>query len=411
MREKTLFVILTVLLLSLLSFYFFKSQITGFFASVAKIFLSVSPSTRACVYLTVSNETALEGSTVYITLITENCGSQNFSGYSEITLLDALNRTIFSSSSLPYSLTLGSTISFKTSWYASPPGKYLVIGKVFYDNKTEIKYKTITVKTPPAPLPPPPPTAAPIPPVVAVPAILNMSIEYPRILNVTQAVAYPILFVVNNTGTLPIRNLTLKAWSSEKLIMVGEIRPEVVPELRPGTSAIFLFAVFVHPETHPGNYNLYFNVSDEISRSGRITLVVKKLEIKERAFSLLRYYEFLIDSLESLAMKVKKVERRNVTLALNKLMEAKREFKVCENLYEMMFYEKSIEKLEDVKEKLSEVVELLTVAPPIEVVKPAKPTKPLPYHLFLLPLVVIVVIAATMAFWRRRKPVLRYKRW
>lgn len=402
-------ILILISLITLLLFLIFKPQIIGFFKEVVKIYLSISPFTQACVYLLVSNETVLVESVVDIALLTENCGNQNFTGVSEITLFDSLNRSIFSTSSPAYFLDVYSRNVFKTSWFASPAGTYLIRGRVIYDNKTEVRYRSLNVVTPPPP-PPPAPPVVPVPVVIAPPAILNFSIDFPKELNVTQAIAYPILILVNNTGTLPIYNLTLSVKSEEEFIKIGSISPGVILELRPGTSGIFLFSIFIHPETLEGSYKLYINVSDEIWRSGEIILKVKKLETKEKAFKLLRYYQFLIDTLENLARKIEFVEKRNVTFAEAKLLEAKTHFKIAEKLYDAMFYEKAIEKLDEVKEKLAEVVELLTIAPPTEIVKPVI-IPVIPIYVFILPFVLIIATIAAILVWKRRRPIFRYKRW
>jgi hypothetical protein len=337
--------------------------------------------------------------------------SQNFTGYSEITLFDSLNRSIFSYSTPTYTLDVYKFLSTKITWFAFPEGKYLVRGKVFYDNKTEERYQFLDVFAPP-PAPPPPPPAVPIPVVIAPPAILEMQLNFLELINVTQATSYPILILVNNTGTVPISNLTLSLRSESEFIKIGSIVPEVILELRPGTSGIFLSSIFVHPETLEGRYKLFLNVSNEIWRSGEIILNVKKLEIKERARDLLAYYRFLIDYLEGEAQRIERVEKRNITFALAKISEAKNEFKVAERLYDLMFYEKVIEKLDDVKKKIGEVVELLTVAPPIKVALPKVEVPLIPVYPLILISALIISVAVGLIIWKRKRaPILRYKRW
>jgi hypothetical protein len=404
-------VLILLLLTTVVLLYFFRGQIVGFFTAIARIYLQISPYTKACAYLLLSNSSVPVNTIVEITLITENCGSQNFTGYSEITLFDSLNRSIFSYSTT-YTLDVYKLISTKITWFAFPEGKYLVRGKVFYDNKTEERYQFLDVFAPPPP-PPPAPPAVPIPVVIAPPAILEMKLNFLELINVTQATSYPILVLVNNTGTVSISNLTLRLRSESELIKIGSIVPEVILELRPGTSGIFLSSIFVYPETLEGKYKLFLNVSNDIWRSGEITLNVKKLEIKERARDFLAYYRFLIDYLEDEAQRIERVEKRNITLALAKISEAKNEFKVAERLYDLMFYEKVIEKLEDVKKKIGEAVGLLTIAPPIEVVAlPKVKVSLIPvYQLILIGALIISVVAGLNVWKKRRAPILRYKRW
>jgi len=404
-------VLILVFLIAIIFLYFFRVQIVGFFTEIARIYLQVSPYTKACAYLLLSNSSVPVNTIVEITLITENCGNQNFTGYSEITLFDSLNRSIFSYSTPTYTLDVYKFLSTKITWFAFPEGKYLVRGKVFYDNKTEERYQFLDVFAPP-PAPPPPPPAVPIPVVIAPPAILEMQLNFLELINVTQATSYPILILVNNTGTVPISNLTLSLRSESEFIKIGSIVPEVILELRPGTSGIFLSSIFVHPETLEGRYKLFLNVSNEIWRSGEIILNVKKLEIKERARDLLAYYRFLIDYLEGEAQRIERVEKRNITFALAKISEAKNEFKVAERLYDLMFYEKVIEKLDDVKKKIGEVVELLTVAPPIKVALPKVEVPLIPVYPLILISALIISVAVGLIIWKRKRaPILRYKRW
>jgi hypothetical protein len=71
-------VLILVFLIAIIFLYFFRVQIVGFFTEIARIYLQVSPYTKACAYLLLSNSSVPVNTIVEITLITENCGKPKF---------------------------------------------------------------------------------------------------------------------------------------------------------------------------------------------------------------------------------------------------------------------------------------------------------------------------------------------
>jgi hypothetical protein len=402
-RELIFFFLLLILLLP-----FLIPKFTALLKDLTRIFLSINNVTTVCAYLRVPSG-ILINDIIRIETYCRNCGNLEYSGYTEITVWKDGQLIFFNTSGI-YDLKTNEEYFFYSEVDPDTVGSYNVILKCYYPNNFTTTSQVVEVKAPPTTTTlPPVEKGVPIPPA---PAVYNMTIEYPKTINVTQEAEYIFVIKVTNIGNQELHNIHVDFASSR--IKTRITYPLILSTLKPKKSSLFIAELEV-PSIETGDYTIDFNVtSDEVSVPGRITVVVEKLEIKEKAENLLDYYESLLHYVEDEIEKARE-ERKNVTKAEQLLQEAWDEWKASKRLYELHFYDECIQRLEEVvRKKIQEVIIELSRAKKIPrvVTRAFLPT----WFVYLLMVIIAVVVSVVALFtWRRKRRyrpgLIRFRRW
>jgi len=361
-------------------------MITGF----VSIALSIAEKEEGCIeFLDVSSQ-MIRYTIQNIRVGIWNCGSINLTEINvRVNLTDINNVTVSIKNQTVLNMYLNEKRTIDIPWNVTPsPGNYelLVYGE-YYNGISNSISTPITVLPPPY-IPPSPPSG-PFPAPKKVP---NITVNYPNEINMTPNSEYIVLIRVSNTGNVKINNLELKLESSE--IQTQIILPSSFSVLEIGSSVIFTTKIKASADIKPGTYyvNLYVS-SDEVLVTGKITINVRTLPLKEEVAELIAYYSSILDTLED---DIKKAENegKNVTEARNFLSDAKKELDIAKNLFNLGMYSSSIDQMENVKEKIIEVVRAIVTAPLISkaIILPAIPMIPCLFWIIVLTMIDAIAI-------------------
>jgi len=362
-------------------------MITGF----TTIFLNIAAIEQGCIeYLDVSSQMT-RYTLQNIIVGVWNCGASNLTEMDvRVNLTDLNNITVSIANQVVHNMVVDERREINIYWNVSSyPGDYTLSVYGEYGNSTSNVVSTnITII--PAPYVPPP---RPVPPGPGVPKVPNITVNYPEEINMTPDSEYIVLIRVTNTGNVKINNLNLELESPD--IQTEILPPSNFSVLDKDSSVIFTTKIKTSTDIVPGSYfvNLYVS-SDEISKTGKITINVRILALKEEAAELIAYYTSVIDALEDDIAKAED-EGKNVTEAKTLLEETKKELDIAKNLFNLGMYSSSIDQLEKVKEKIIEVVRAIVTAPMIPklIIIPALPMIPcLSWVIILIILDVIAII-------------------
>ena len=318
-------------------------------------------------YLLISPNSTFEKSydDIKITLICENLGSYEYDGYSQVKVFDPNGDMIYSVKSEEYSILPSWFNQYVILWNVDsyPAGTYSIEGTCFHPNGSISDSKNFDIlgialgaTTEGVEKAAPPSLPAPAP---------DMVLDYPPFLNLTQAVDYPIVITVKNTGGVPLHNIIVELESDDFKTEISY--PVLINVLEPGESKLVVGLIRVSPEQGPGKYTIdVLARSDEKSVFGTIEVQVVELEIKEKAKELLDYYDSLIEQVKEEMERIEREEKKNVTKARSVLDEARQEWYAAKKLFELRQYQDSIDQLYIVKEEIKESIVELAKAPPIE---------------------------------------------
>ena len=387
-KQIALFIIIFLIFLELY-FKFISNMITGF----VSIALSIAGKEEGCIeFLDVSSQ-MIRYTVQNIRVGIWNCGSINLTEINvRVNLTDINNVTVSIKNQTVLNMYLNEKRAIDIPWnVTSSPGNYelLVYGEYFNGISNSIS-TPITILPPPYIQPPAP--SGPFPAPKKVP---NITVNYPNEINMTPDSEYIVLIRVSNTGNVKINNLELKLESSE--IQTQIIPPSNFSVMEIGSSVIFTTKIKASADIKPRTYyvNLYVS-SDEILVTGKITINVRTLPLKEEAAELIAYYSSVLDTLED---DIKKAENegKNVTEARNLLSDAKKELDIAKNLFNLGMYSSSINQMENVKEKIIELVRAIVTAPLIskQIILPALPMIPCLFWIIVLIIVDAIVITIT----------------
>jgi hypothetical protein len=322
-----------------------------------------------------------------------NCGSSNLTQMNvRVNVTDINNVTVSRTNQTVFNMNVNEKRIINIPWNVTPsPGNYTLLVYGEYDNLTSgVVSTTITIFPPPIIQP-----SGPSGPFAFPSKVSNITVNYPKEINMTPDSEYIVLIRATNTGNVKINNLELKLESSE--IQTQIIPPSSFSVLETGYSIIFTTKIKASADITPGTYyvNLYVS-SDEVLVTGRITINVRTLPLKEEAAELIAYYSNVLDTLED---DIKKAENegKNVTEARNLLSDAKKELDIAKNLFNLGMYSSSIDQIEKVKEKIIEVVRAIVTAPIISkpIILPALPMIPCLFWIIVLIIVDVIIIITT----------------
>jgi len=355
-------------------------------------------------YLNVKDKISL-GEKLSIEAYCINWGSVTFTGFTEITIFRR-NTVVFYKASNTYSLPPGKSKRFRTEYTPGSTGPYLIELKCNYLNNFTRTVKTVVVGIPEAKeetnIPPPPISFS------------LLAVEYPQVINVTEDMEYTITIKVRNEGNQKLNNLKLVFMPSN--IYARVVYPLIIPYLEPKEEGIFVAELKI-PKIRPGSYIVEFSViSDETSAYGAITVVVSELSFKDKAESLLDYYESVLQMLETEIEKLK--EKKNLTKASILLENTWKEWRIARRFYELGLYDECIRRLDDfVRKNIDDIVAEIERA---QEIKPPKRIITFPAYIptttfFIVVLAILFVILLLFLNRRRRytyrSGLIRFKRW
>jgi len=331
-----------------------------------------------------------------ITVEFTNIGSIEFQEKIEIYILDQYFSNVSSYYSGYKSLIPGERTSFKATHTPTESGYFWIYVRIPYDGEVEEAWGTFYS------IPYRLPTTAPAEEAVAPSAppgpergLIDMWLEYPEKVTLTQGQSTLIYVTVQNIGNVTLHNLMLLATIKD---IPFDINPKSVSILTPDSTLIFLFSINVPIETSVGTYPIDFYVrSDEISKEGQISLTVMEMEIVEEVDQTIMNYLFLIKKIRTEIEKLS-LEGKNVTLCSQLLEKAEQEIQAARDFYELKKYQEAKDRLEKVKKVLEQTVICLAYAtiPPMLVVIPG-------YVSFLAIIIVLIIIPLILFLLYKRR--------
>jgi hypothetical protein len=202
-----------------------------------------------------------------------------------------------------------------------------------------------------------PPTGPGITPPVVETGKTEMTLEYPKEVNVSRGQSATLYMIVSNTGNRTLRSIRFLGSAPFPFV----IDPTVISKLSPGFTGIFIISINIPIDIDEGSHNLNFNVySDRTNMTGEIKINVQEISIKDEVWQTILNYRYLIERING-AMELAELEGKNVSEVRRILNEARGELKVAETLYFQSKYYEAKEQLKIVKERLVEAVRLLAL--------------------------------------------------
>ena len=311
-------------------------------------------------------------------------------------------------SDAPAIVKIGMRRGFSTSFIPSDTGIYYIQAKAEFDTKVtetwgafQVIYPTIIVPVynityelvPPAPSPPAPPRV--IPPVLTA----NMSLSYPKKVNLTQGEKTLFAINVNNTGEKTLTKI--KLLFSTTTLLDFEINPKMIQKLLPNSSSFFLITIKSSLNTNPGIYPFEFEVvTNETSAKGKISIEVLKKPISKE--DMLRKkilnYEFLISEVETQIFSAK-LQGYNTEKPEQYLNQAKESFEKAKEYFE----EKDFDNTEIELNKVSDYLEKALLEVSSLTLYVYKPPAYIRYAWIIMIIVVFVLIAAFVYYYRKKR--------
>ena len=399
-----------VIFLVILSFFFISQisrlRITGF--NVVGMNVSIKEKVDGRILLAYSpliNITDIQQ--IYVEF--ENTGTEDVVMKMEIKVYGYENGTLKPLAyyyDAPAIVKIGMRKGFSTSFIPSDTGIYYIQAKAEFDTKVtetwgafQVVYPTIIVPVynityelvPPAPSPPSKPAPVPL--------IANMSISYPKKVNLTQGEKTLFTINVNNTGEKTLTKI--KLLFSTTTLLDFEINPKMIQKLLPNSSSFFLITIKSSSNTNPGIYPFEFEVvTNETSAKGKISIEVLKKPISKE--DMLRKkilnYEFLISEVETQIFSAK-LQGYNTEKPEQYLNQARESFEKAKEYFENKDFDNAeieLNKVSDYLEKALLEVSSLTLYV-------YKPPAYIRYAWIIMIIVVFVLIAAFVYYYRKKR--------
>lgn len=390
-KQIAILIIISLIFLELY-FKFISNMITGF----STIILSIGEKEEGCIQFLDVPPYMTRYVVTHINVGIWNCGSVELTRMNiVVNITNGDNVTITGTNRTVFNMNLDEKRTIDIPWNVTPSqGIYtLSVYGEFNESISDIASTQIVISPPSVVELPSPPGSFP-----SQEKIINITINYPKEINMTPDSEYIVLIKVINTGNTKIHNLNLKLESSD--IQTQILPPSNFSILDKGSFFLFTTKFKASAEIRTGTYYVKLYVSsDEISENGKITINVRTLALKEEAAGLIAYYSTVINTLDD---DIKKAENegKNVTEARNLLSDAKKELDIAKNLFNLDMYQSSIDQIENVKAKIIEVVRAIVTAPIISkiskpIIIPAMPMVPCLFWIIVMIIVDVIVIITT----------------
>ena len=361
---KKYFILFFILLAFVALFYskILLNVITG----LVNLGLSIaSVTTGEFIYFLYPSEVTLGDSATFDTIF-ENTGNFNITVGIKIYIKDSSLNAVTSFYDDNYTLRTGDTRSFSATWTPTTTGTYWVFANASYNssvesNTTEQNASFNVV-------------AAGVTPAVEAPAgggaaakiiTYNLTLEYPESVNLSLGESSIIPIYATNYGDTDLHNLLLSVSLED---IEWEIQPKNVSVLPVNSTVVFYISVSVPSDALNKNYTLDFTLkSDEVTKSGQIIIIVYPVELCPEVERSINNYESIIDRA---TMEIEKATRegRNISSALNYLLNAKGKLELAKKSYESNNCGEAKTHLDLVRENLREFASELSksIKPKIE---------------------------------------------
>jgi len=328
---KKYFILFFILIAFITLFYskILLNVITG----LINLGLSIATSTNGeFIYFLYPSQVTLGDSVTFDTIF-ENIGNVNITVGIQIHIKDSSLNAVTSFYDDNYTLAARGSRSFSATWTPTQAGTYWVIANASYNSSIESKTTEENASFEVV--------SAEVTPVVEAPAggggapskiiTYNLTLEYPVFVNLTSGESSVIPIYATNYGNTDLHDLILSV-SLETI--EWEIQPKNVSVLPVNTTAIFYISVLVPSDALSENYTLNFTLkSYEVTKSGQIIIIVYPVEICEEVERAINNYESIIDRATTEIEKATS-EGRNISSALNYLLNARGELELAKKSYE-----------------------------------------------------------------------------
>ncbi len=221
----------------------------------------------------------------------------------------------------------------------------------------------------------------------------NMSLEYDDGVNVSKGQKYIIPITVKNTGSgnKSLTDVMLLATVSG---IPFDITPKRIERISVNRTGLFLVTLSVPYRIDVGSYDIEFKViSGVLEESGKITINVNELEIREIIRRMLENYRYIANRIRQ-QINDAMSDGINVSKAVEYLEIAENGIETAQRLYDIEDYERAMEELDTVRANLEMALFELAMAtiPPMPLYLPA-------YVPYVLMVIIIGVIASVIHFW------------
>jgi hypothetical protein len=370
-------------------FKIFSQAITGLATLTRELTLSLSieKATKGEIIYFVYPSYVIKGDPANFYIVFQNTGNQNLTEKIEVYIKDSEDNILASFHDENKTLEPLEMKSFFVTWDTSNLGTYQIFVEVPYDGQTERLNRSFEVISKEAlPVYYPIYTYLPAAPPI-IPAIVNLTLLYPKQINLTQNESFLIYIYAINFGNIDLRNLSL---SAEVEGIEWDVEPKSLSVLPTRSSFIFLLGIRVPPGAESGDYSLKFEVrSDKTKQTGSLTVTVSPIEMCPEVERAIKNYALLIDKISAEVEKAAS-QGRNVTLASHNLEKAKLELETAKELYLLNDCKGAKNHLELLKYHLEKAVIELTKTVPV----------PFPYftliRILLIAFVFIIIFLAMM---------------
>lgn len=349
---KIIFGILLAIIAFQLIFELFPIIMTG----LTSLSLSILPEEKICIDYFDVPEKVNRFDRITIKGVLWNCGSIKISPTARISMLRGSEEISFDTI-IPPLIQAGEKTFFRYEWSANPrPGNYTARLKASPNSMVTWveKNKTLLIVDTTDDV-----TSTDDPSIQFLPTDMifaeeyNLTVEYPRHINLTQDSEYTILIKATNVGNLPIHNISMNMISKDFELTL--LNPEIIDTLDPDSSIIFILRATVPVNLDPEFYKIRWDIkSNEIKRSGLINVQILELSEKELAEQMIEYYSNMIEVVQDEINDIREI--KNVTEAERIVSEANQELNVAKDLYRVGLYKRTLEQLEIVREKIENAV-------------------------------------------------------
>jgi len=180
----------------------------------------------------------------------------------------------------------------------------------------------------------------------------KIEIFYPNEINITRGYNTSFLVEVKNVGNVKINNLSL---FTDSYYIKIEVIPKKIENLDVDKKGMFFVSVYTSNNMKTGNYHLNFSLmSNKIEKNFSLILNIVSESLYETNKKLLEQYGEIIKKLEKEILILS--QKFDTSKAEEILNEIKIEYDVSKKLFDLGIYDKSIENLNNVKEKVVELV-------------------------------------------------------
>jgi len=334
------------------------------------------------------------GSSANFEVIFENTGNANETVQIGIYIKDSSLNTVTSFLDDNYNLRMRDTRSYSATWTPTTTGTYWVIVNASFNssaatNTTEqnASFYVVAAEGGVAVEAPTGGGAA------AKKITYNLILEYPESVDLTLGESSIIPIYATNYGDTDLNNLLLSVTLED---IEWEIQPKNVSILPVNSTAVFYVSVFVPSDALSKNYTLDFTLKgNEVTKSGQIIIIVYPVELCPEVERSINNYESIIDRA---TMEIEKATRegRNISSALNYLLNVKGELELAKKSYESNNCGEAKAHLDLVRETLREFASELSksIKPRIEFAIIETWWIVGIVLIFLIPLILIVMLLA-----------------